>query len=170
MLPVFGLRDGRNRFLFLFMTQYLTKQGLKNLQNELHENKTVKRPEATKRIEEAKSLGDLSENAEYHEAKEVQAMIEGRIFEIEDILKNYLLIEEDVAPSKKVRVGSTVHLLLNGKERVYTIVGSNEANPLAGTISNESPIGQALLGNSVKDDVSVSTPAGTHVYKIVSIS
>lgn len=149
--------------------QYLTKQGLAQLQQELEELKNVKRPQAIKRIEEAKAMGDLSENAEYDDAKESQAIIEARIFEIEETLKNYQLIDE-TSDSKKVRIGSTVKVEVNGKEKVLTIVGSNEADPLSGKISNESPIGRALLGCAPKDEVPVETPVGRVMYKIVSIS
>jgi transcription elongation factor GreA len=150
---------------------YLSAEGLKKLQEELVELKTVKRREAAERIEVAKSLGDLSENAEYHEAHEAATMIEGRIFEIEEMLKNVQLFDEAKSTgSTKVRVGTTVTVEINGKERVFTIVGSNEADPLAGKISNESPIGQALLGSTVGQSVSVRTPVGENVYKIVRIA
>lgn len=149
--------------------QYLTSQGLSQLRQELEELKNVKRPQTIKRIEEAKAMGDLSENAEYDDAKEAQAMVEARIYEIEEIFKNYQLID-DAAGSKKVRVGSTVKLEVNGKERIYTIVGSNEADPLSGKISNESPIGRSLLGAAPGEKVTVQTPSGETVYKIVSIS
>ncbi len=149
--------------------QYLTSQGLIQLQQELEELKNVKRPQTIKRIEEAKAMGDLSENAEYDDAKEAQAMVEARIYEIDEILKNYQLID-DAAGAKKVRVGSTVKLEVQGKERVYTIVGSNEADPVSGKISNESPIGRALIGAAPGEKVNVQTPAGEMVYKIVSIS
>ncbi len=148
---------------------YLTPQGLTQLQQELEELKLVKRPQTIKRIEEAKAMGDLSENAEYDDAKEAQAMVEARIYEIDEILKSYQLID-DAAGAKKVRVGSTVHLDVQGKERTYTIVGSNEADPVAGRISNESPIGRALLGVAPGESVKVQTPGGETVYKIVSIS
>ncbi len=148
---------------------YLTPQGLAQLQQELEELKLVKRPQTIKRIEEAKAMGDLYENAEYDDAKEAQAMVEARIYEIDEILKSYQLID-DAAGAKKVRVGSTVRLDVQGKERTYTIVGSNEADPLAGKISNESPIGRALLGIAPGESVKVQTPGGETVYKIVSIS
>ncbi len=148
---------------------YLTPQGLTQLQQELEELKLVKRPQTIKRIEEAKAMGDLSENAEYDDAKEAQAMVEARIYEIDEILKSYQLID-DAAGAKKVRVGSTVRLDVQGKERTYTIVGSNEADPVAGRISNESPIGRALLGVAPGESVKVQTPGGETVYKIVSIS
>ena len=151
-------------------TPYLTKQGLANIQAELLALKSHKRSEATKRIEEAKALGDLSENAEYHDAKEVLGMIEGRIFELEEVLKTYQLIDESGTATKKVRIGSTVVLQVNGKQKTYMIVGSSEADPLTGKISNESPLGQALLSAAVGDAVSVQTPGGQTVYKVLSIA
>lgn len=148
---------------------YLTPQGLQKLQSELVDLKQNKRTEATKRIAEAKAMGDLSENAEYDMAKEFQALIEGRIFEIEEVLKGYQLIDES-GDTKKVRIGSTVVVQVNGKEKTYVIVGSNEADPMSGRISNESPLGQALLNVAPGKSVSVTTPAGEMVYKVVSIS
>lgn len=148
---------------------YLTPQGLQKLQEELADLKLNKRTEATKRIAEAKAMGDLSENAEYDMAKEFQALIEGRIFEIEEVLKGYQIIDES-GDTKKVRIGSTVLVQVNGKEKSYVIVGSNEADPVSGRISNESPLGQALLSVAPGTSVSVTTPAGEMVYKVVSIS
>ncbi len=148
---------------------YLTTQGLEKLREELALLKTQKRPDAIKRIEEAKAMGDLSENAEYDDAKEAQDMIEQRIFQLEEMLKSYQLID-DVTDSKKVRVGSTVVVEVNGKEKTYVIVGSNEADPVTGKISNESPLGQALLSLTPGKTVSVKTPAGETMYKVVSIS
>lgn len=149
--------------------QYLTPQGLQKLQEELADLKSNKRVDATKRIAEAKAMGDLSENAEYDMAKEFQALIEGRIFEIEDVLKGYQIIDEG-GDNKKVRIGSTVLVEVKGKEKTFVIVGSNEADPVTGRISNESPLGQALLGTHPGNTVSVQTPAGEMVYKVVSIS
>ena len=149
--------------------QYLTTAGLQKLQDELADLKNNQRAEATKRIAEAKAMGDLSENAEYDMAKEYQALIEGRIFEIEDVLKSYQLIDE-TGDTKKVRVGSTVVVHVNGKDKTYSIVGSNEADPVSGKISNESPLGQALLSLTPGKSVTVKTPAGEMVYKVVSIS
>lgn len=148
---------------------YLTPHGLEKLQEELELLKSQKRPEVIKRIEEAKAMGDLSENAEYDDAKEAQTMIEQRIFQIEEMLKSYQLID-DVTDSKKVRVGSTVVVEVNGKEKTYVIVGSNEADPISGKISNESPLGQSLLSLTPGKTVSVKTPAGEALYKVVSIS
>lgn len=148
---------------------YLTHDGLEKLKQELKELKTVKRKEIAHRIQEAKELGDLSENAEYTEAKTEQGFAEGRIIEIENILKNAVVIE-DAKSSLEVRVGSTVEFECEGKVSKYTIVGFNEANPSAGLISNESPIGQGLLGHRVGEVVEVSLPKGIVNYKIISIS
>jgi transcription elongation factor GreA len=147
--------------------QYVSPEFLEKLKAELHELKTVKRRELAARIEEAKSLGDLSENAEYHEAKDALGFVEGRILEIEDTFKNAIVFEAQLGGA--VRVGSTVKVGVNGKEKEYTIVGSNEADPLAGKVSNESPIGAALLGATKGQKVSVKTPSGVTVYEVLEI-
>jgi transcription elongation factor GreA len=147
---------------------YVTADGLTKLEAELRELKTVSRRELAQRIEAAKALGDLSENAEYHDAKESLAFVEGRIREIEDMMKNISVIEAG-ASGGVVRVGSTVDVEVNGKKKTYKIVGSNEANPAAGLISNESPLGSAFLGHAAGAQVSVETPGGNTVYRIVSI-
>ncbi len=149
--------------------QYVSPEKLEQLQQELVMLKTVRRREVASKIESAKALGDLSENAEYHEAKDEMAFIEGRIMEIEHILKNASVVE----PSKStgvVRVGSTLEVDVNGKHKTYKIVGSNEADPLQGLISNESPLGNAFLGHAKGDRVEAVTPAGIQVYVIISIS
>ncbi|QQR61015.1 transcription elongation factor GreA [Candidatus Uhrbacteria bacterium] len=148
--------------------QYVSPEFLTKLNAELKDLKTVKRRELANRIEAAKSLGDLSENAEYHEAKDALGFVEGRILEIEDLLKNAIVVEQE-ANASNVRVGSTVTVSVNGKEKNFTIVGSNEADPLTGKISNESPIGRSLLGSKVGDQVEVETPAGTTVYEVKHI-
>ena len=149
--------------------QYLSAEGLEKLKQELHELKTSRRPEIVSRIEAAKALGDLSENAEYHEAKDALSFTEGRIVEIEEVLKNVALIEEEQGTAGVARVGSTVEVNVKGKMKTFTIVGSNEADPATGKISNESPIGSALLGARVKSKVQVKTPAGTVEYEILAI-
>jgi len=149
--------------------QYLSVEGLKKLQDELQELKTVKRKELTERIEAAKALGDLSENSEYHEAMAALNLIELRIFEVEQTLKNYQLIEETGGRQERVGLGSTVTVKINNREREYMIVGSNEADPIQGKISNESPIGSALMNAGVGDQVEVKLPAGTAVYAVVAI-
>lgn len=147
---------------------YLSQHGLEKLQQELQELKTVTRREIANKIENAKNLGDLSENAEYHDAKEQLAFVEGRIQEIEQILKNYSVIEEGA--STVIRVGSSVEVELNGKTKTFKIVGSNEADPAQGLISNESPLGSAFLGHGKGDNVEVTTPAGTQTYTIINVS
>jgi transcription elongation factor GreA len=148
---------------------YLSAQGLEKLKQELTELKTVKRRELAGRIEAAKALGDLSENAEYHEAKDALAFVEGRISEISDILKNVAVIEEEKAQKGMVGVGSVVEVSVNGKRKTFSIVGSNEADPRSGKISNESPIGNALLGAQVGEKVEIKTPAGVTLYEIVAV-
>lgn len=147
----------------------LTEDGLKKLQEEIKVLKDDRRKEVIERIQEAISHGDLSENADYAQAKEEQAFIEGRIQEIEEMLKNAEIISHN-RNSNHVSVGSTVTLKANGKEVVYTIVGSNEANPSAGKISNESLVGRALLGTKLGETVQVQTPAGTTNYEVMVIS
>jgi transcription elongation factor GreA len=148
---------------------YLTQEGLDKLKAELTVLKTKTRRELADRIELAKAMGDLSENAEYHEAKDTLSMTEARIREIDDMLKNSQVIQ-DVAGSKVIRVGSTVECEARGKTKTYKIVGSNEADPLSGLISNESPMGRAFLDHSVEDRVEVETPSGTILYRITNIS
>lgn len=148
-------------------TQYVSPEFLTKLKEELHELKTVKRRELAARIEEAKALGDLSENAEYHEAKDALGFVEGRILEIEDLMKNAVIFEAQQGGN--VRIGSTVTVKVNGKEKSFSIVGSNEADPLNGKISNESPIGSALLGSSKGQKVPVQAPSGTVVYEVMDI-
>ncbi|MCC7522298.1 transcription elongation factor GreA [Candidatus Uhrbacteria bacterium] len=150
------------------MTQYVSPEFLEKLKDELKDLKTNKRRELANRIEEAKALGDLSENAEYHEAKDALGFVEGRIMEIESILKDMVIVENEKGASN-VRIGTTVKVMVNGKPKSFQIVGSNEADPLAGKISNESPIGSALMGAKAGDKVSVSTPGGTTVYEVLEI-
>ena len=146
----------------------LTQDGLKKLQDELNVLKDDKRKEVIERIQEAVAHGDLSENADYAQAKEEQSFIEGRIQEIEEMLKNAEIIEHSINRNQ-VSIGSTVTLKINGKEVKYTIVGSNEANPAAGKISNESLVGKALLGAKMGQAIVVETPSGKTEYEIVGI-
>lgn len=148
----------------------MSAAGLEKLKQELHELKTVKRRELADRIEVAKALGDLSENAEYHEAKDALGFVEGRILEIEDILKNVAVIEDETGAAGVVRIGSTVTVEVNGKEKTYSIVGSNEADPLKGLVSNESPIGSALLGKKEGETAEAEAPAGRIVYRIKKVT
>lgn len=147
----------------------LTREGLENLEKELDFLKTTKRDEIAEKIEIARSYGDLSENAEYDEAKNDQAVVEARIAEIENMLKNAVVIED--IDTGKVRPGATVIVknLTRDKEIEYKIVGSNEADPLHGLLSDESPVGAALMDKAPGEVVSVETPAGVVEYKVIEI-
>ncbi len=147
----------------------LTQEGLVKLNDELKILITEKRKDVIERIREAAAHGDLSENADYAQAREEQSFIEGRIQEIEDMIKNAEIITHS-AQTNNVSIGSTVVVKIAGEEKSYSIVGSNEANPGAGRISNESTVGKALLGKKVGDKVIVSTPAGDKEYEVASIS
>lgn len=147
----------------------MTKEGLDKLQKELEILKTVERQKVAERIQTAKELGDLSENAEYSEAKEQQALNENRVAEIEDIIKNSEIVDGGSTGSDKITIGSLI-TVNNGKEdRIFVIVGSNEADPLVGKISNESPIAISFMGRKVGDKVSVMTPKGAIEYKIKEV-
>lgn len=146
----------------------LTPEGLEKLNHELKVLINEKRKEVIERIREAAAHGDLSENADYAQAREEQSFIEGRIIEIEDIIKNAEIISAS-AHRNNVTIGSTVVVNANGQERKYTIVGSNEANPKEGKISNESLVGRAVLGKKVGEKFSVTTPAGEMQYEIIAI-
>lgn len=149
----------------------LTYAGLKSLEDELENLKVVKRKEVASKIKEAREQGDLSENAEYDAAKDEQRDIEARIEELEGILKNAEVVVEDEVDLDKINVGCTVlvHDKEFDEEIKFQIVGSTEANSLAGKISNESPVGQALIGKKVDDIVQVETQAGVMEYKVLKI-
>lgn len=149
----------------------LTYAGLKKLEEELHDLKVVKRKEVAGKIKEAREQGDLSENAEYDAAKDEQRDIEARIEELEKILKNAEVVVEDEVDLDKINIGCIVKILdvEYSEELDYKIVGSTEANSLKGKISNESPVGKALIGHKVGDTVEVETPAGVFAYKILEI-
>ncbi len=147
---------------------YVTSDGLEKLREELDDLVNVQRKKIAAALKEAKEFGDLSENASWDDAKERQAFIEGRIAEIENILKNAVAIEK--GKGDIVAVGSTVHVELEEGEQQFSIVGSTEADPELGKISNESPIGKALLGKKPGDEVEVQVPAGTITYKITKIA
>lgn len=146
----------------------LTHEGLKKLNEELKYLINEKRKEVIERIREAAAHGDLSENADYAQAREEQSFIEGRIQEIEEMIKNAEIITA-ATQHNIVTIGSTAKLKINDTQKTYTIVGSNEANPSEGKISNESLVGKALLGKRVGDKVKVSTPAGEMEYEIAEI-
>lgn len=149
---------------------YLTKEGLEKIQSELAHLVKVRRKEIAARIQEAKELGDLSENAEYQEAKNEQAFNEGRIEELDNIIKQAVIITEAGQSDGTVRVGCTVTVATGHKKLGLSIVGSNEADPLSGKISNESPLGQALLGRQAGETVTVATPKGQVEYTIETVS
>lgn len=146
----------------------LTTEGLEKLNKELKDLIENKRKEVIERIREAAAHGDLSENADYAQAREEQSFIEGRIAEIEDIIKNAEIISQ-TSHGNIVNVGTTVNVKVNDVEKKYTIVGSNEANPKEGKISNESTVGKALLGRKAGEKIKVQTPAGEIEYHIVNI-
>jgi len=153
------------------MSNYISKEGLEELRERLHALKTEKRKEIAERLEHAKTLGDLSENAEYQETKEEQSLVESQIAELEDSLRDAVVIHKGLE-TDKVAIGSTVVVQSSRHgEETYTIVGSEEADPGAGKISNESPIGKAFLGKHIGDTADVKTPGGatTH-YTIKKIS
>ncbi|MDD5527741.1 MAG: transcription elongation factor GreA [Patescibacteria group bacterium] len=153
--------------------QIISQEGFNKLQEELDLLTNVKRREIADRIEKAKELGDLSENAEYHEAKDAQAFNDGRIIELSTLLKNLTVVESDGHGNGdgKAAMGSkiTVKNLKNGEEKQYSIVSFNEADPGQGKISNESPLGLAFLGHRKGDEVEVTTPRGELKYKILRI-
>lgn len=149
----------------------ITAEGLKQLEEELQYLKGQKRREVAEKIKVARSYGDLSENSEYDDAKNEQAILEARIVTIEATLKNAVLIDEEGISNEHVHVGSSVRLLnlRTDSEVTYKIVGSNEANPSDGKISDESPVGAALIGHSVGDAVEVEVPVGAVGFKILEI-
>lgn len=147
---------------------YLTKEGLTELRDQLTDLKTVRRREIAEAIHAAKEQGDLSENAEYQHAKDEQRRIEEKIADLEATIKHARIIT--AADTTQVSVGNTVTLQFDGKKKTYTIVGSNEADPLQGRISNESPMGQALLNKKPGERVSIPTPVGEKDCKIIDIS
>lgn len=149
----------------------LTYAGLKQYEDELQELKVNKRREVAQKIKEAREQGDLSENAEYDAAKDEQRDIEARIEELEKILKNAEVVVEDEVDLEKINIGCTVHVYdcEFEEELEFKIVGSTEANSLQGKISNESPVGKALLGHVVGDTVTVETQAGVMEYKVLRI-
>lgn len=149
---------------------YLTPEGAEELRRELDELVNVKRVELARKLKAAVAEGDLKENADYHDAKEQQAFLEGRIQYLENILRSSKIIE-NTGKTDEVRLGSVVAIVEEGshEEEAYSIVGAAEANPREGKISHESPIGSALLGHRKGDKVRVKTPGGEVIFKIKSI-
>ncbi len=148
--------------------QYLTNERLEELKTELETLKTKRRIEVAERLRQAKEYGDLSENSEYAEAREEQANVESRIAELEDVLKQAVVIEKP-GTSDTVAVGSTVTVKRGDRLMTYTVVGSYEAKPGEGRISDESPLGKAFLKRRAGETVNVATPAGEATYEIVKI-
>jgi len=149
--------------------QIISQEGYDKIKDELAYLTTVKRREIAERIEKAKDLGDLSENAEYSEAKDAQALNEGRVLDLANILKNVTVVQNG-GSKNEVLMGSKVTATdATGKEKKYTIVSFNEADPIEGKISNESPLGVAFLHHKKGDEVQVVTPRGTVKYKIIKI-
>lgn len=150
----------------------VTDEGLRKLELELEELKTIKRKEVAEKIKVALSFGDLSENSEYDEAKNEQAFVESRIATLEAMLKVAKVVDESELSTDKVAIGSKVKVLnlTRNTETVYNIVGSTESDPLKGKISDESPIGKALVGSKVGDEVSVEAPAGIINIKVLEIN
>ncbi|MCM3710818.1 transcription elongation factor GreA [Sporosarcina luteola] len=149
----------------------MTASGKKKLEEELEFLKTVKRKEVVERIKIARSYGDLSENSEYDSAKEDQAFVEGKISSLESMIRNSVIITEDEMNTDEVQLGKTVTFkeLPDGDEETYTIVGSAEANPIEGLISNDSPIAKGLIGKGKGDEVKITTPGGEMSVVIVEI-
>ena len=154
------------------MTQpaYLTTEGLSNLKSEFEELRTLRRQSVAERIQKAKEIGGTVDNAEYDEAKNEQAFIEGRILTLENLINNAIIISQERGPSDVVNVGSKVTVVnQEGRRYEYTIVGSTEADPAQGKISNVSPIGKALLSKRVGDIAEVSVPAGKIRLEVAEI-
>lgn len=148
--------------------QIISKEGYDKLKKELDERISVKRPEIAGRIEAAKELGDLSENAEYAEAKDEQAFNEGRINELTALLKNVTVVENS-GDKHKISMGSKITAAAGGEIKKFTIVSFNEANPSEGKISNESPLGVAFLGRKKGEKITVNTPRGNVIYEILDV-
>ena len=151
----------------------VTREGLKKLKDELEHAENVKRREVAQRLKEAISFGDLSENSEYEDAKNEQALTEGRISELKRMIKTAKIIVEKKSSGKTVKIGSTVtiqNLTDHDEPETYTIVGSTETDPTAAKISNESPIGAAIMDRQQSEELEIETPAGKMKYKIVKVS
>ncbi len=150
---------------------FVTKEGLEELKKELADLSDVKRAQVLERVSAARSMGDLSENSEYTAAREELSLIDGRIEELSDIIKNANLIEENHKSGKgaKIDLGSEITVAINGKRELFTLVGEWEADPKNKKISHESPLGKALMGKEIGEKVEVEAPAGKVVYTVVAI-
>src|SRR3989338_8812442 len=147
----------------------LSKEGLNNLKAELGELKDMKRPKLVDRLSNARSQGDLSENSDYQSAKEELEFLDGRIDELEEVVKNALVVSTNGNGKSGIGVGTKVTVKVNGKEVVFDIVGEWEADPMNKKIAHDSPLGSALLGKKVGDKAEVSAPAGKVVYEVVAV-
>jgi transcription elongation factor GreA len=148
---------------------YLTKEGLEELKKEYDELTKIKRPKVLDHVSQARNMGDLSENAEYVASREELTFIDGRIDELEVILKQAVVIRDTKTAAHAIKLGSTVTLNINGKKEVFTVVGEWEADPENKKISHESPLGKVLLGKKVGEKVQVEAPAGKITYTIISV-
>lgn len=148
--------------------EYISEEGLEKLKKQLEDLKTTKRQEVAQRLEEAKKMGDLSENAEYTEARDAQEFNERQIAELEDLVKKAIVIGK-TKNKDEIQIGSTFSVKSHGKTQDLTIVGSEEADPISGKISNESPLGRSFLGKKKGDEVKVKTPKGEVKYTIEKI-
>lgn len=150
-------------------TVYITQEGLEKLKKELSDLLQEKRPAVAQRIKEARDMGDISENAEYDAARQEQAFVEGRVAELEELIKSSELITEETG-TDEVRVGSKVTVRIDGGEETFYIVGAHEADPLENKISHESPLGASLVGKKIGDTFEVEAPIGKLIYKIIKIA
>lgn len=148
---------------------YLTKEGLRELKKEYNELVNKKRPDVLARVTQARNMGDLSENAEYVASREELTFIDGRIDELEIILKQAVIIRDVKSSNHAVKLGSTVTLHVNGRKEIFTVVGEWEADPTNKKISHESPLGKVLIGKRVGEKVQVEAPAGKITYTVISV-
>lgn len=152
-----------------YTTQYISQEKLDTLKKEYADLREVKIPALAKRIDDARQMGDLSENAEYHAAREEMSWAQSRLKELEHIIGNVEIVGAK-ASTGSVTIGSSVTVTSSGKKFTYTIVGAQEADPIKGKISNESPLGQAFLGKRAGEKVQVTVPAGVLLYEIIEIA
>lgn len=148
---------------------YLTQEGLDKLKQELEDLKNIKRPEIVKRIEIARGFGDLSENAAYHDAREEQSFLEGRVLELEDMIKKAIVVDTQKSHGDCIAIGSKVKVLLDNIQSDFEIVGATESDPIKGFISYISPLGESLLKKKVGDEFDVNVPKGCLKCKILEI-
>lgn len=150
------------------MTTYISAQGLQELKDELEKRIKVIRGQISENISSAKEMGDLSENFEYHEAKEQQGLNEGRILQLEAMILDAVIVEESEGKNE-ITFGVTFTVEMGGEEKTFQMVGYSEADPISGKISNESPIGMAFMGKAVGDEIIVEVPSGELIYTIKAI-